>query len=68
MNRRALLQHLQAVDLGALAGRQGLVGGDAVGVARVALARRHLDGMQVGEQARLGQVIVVGVPVQPDLR
>src|SRR5436190_16813381 len=41
---RAAVQHLQVLDLGALAGRQRLVGGDAVGVARVALAGRHLDG------------------------
>ena len=62
------MQHLQPLDL-ARASRAGkrLVGRDAVGIARVALVLRHLDRMQVGEQAGLGQMIVIGVPVEADL-
>ena len=62
----AAVLHLQAVDAGAGFRRQGLVGGDAVGIAGFAGFGRHDQRVEEGEQPGLGQMIMVGMPVQPD--
>jgi len=65
---RAAVADAQPLDPAARRLRQCSQGGDAVGVARVPLHRRDDDGVEEGEQPGMPQVVVVGVPVQPDLR